>query len=55
MRDCELEKFWKRAEEGGRKSFRSDELDERFFFKSTNGYHIPYLEMLNKDLSLRDE
>ncbi|MCR5204082.1 MAG: Holliday junction resolvase RecU [Lachnospiraceae bacterium] len=55
MRDCELEKFWKRAEEGGRKSFRSDELDERFFFKSTNGYNIPYLEMLNKDLSLRDE
>ena len=55
MRDEELEKFWKRAEDGGRKSFRFDELDENFFFKSSNGYHIPYLDMINKDLGLRDE
>ena len=55
MRDEELEKFWKRAEEGGRKSFRLDELDEDFFFKSSNGYYIPYLDMINKDLGLRDE
>ena len=55
MRDEELERFWKRAEDGGRKSFRFDELDEGFFFKSTNGYHIPYLDMINKDLALREE
>ena len=55
MRDEELERFWKRAEDGGRKSFRYDELDEEFFFKSTNGYYIPYLEMLKKDLELRDD
>ena len=55
MRDEELERFWKRAEDGGRKSFRYDELDEAFFFKSTNGYYIPYLEMLEKDLELRDD
>jgi hypothetical protein len=30
-------------------------LDEEFFFKSTNGYYIPYLEMLKKDLELRDD
>jgi len=55
MRDEELEKFWKRAEDGGRKSFRFDELDEEFFFKSTNGYYITYLEMLKKDLELRND
>ena len=55
MRDEELERFWKRAEDGGRKSFRYDELDEEFFFKSTNGYYIPYLEMLKKDLELSDD
>ena len=55
MRDEELERFWKRAEDGGRKSFRYDELDEAFFFKSTNGYYIPYLEMLKKDLEFRDD
>ena len=54
MRDSELEKFWKRAEEGGRKSFRSDELDEAFFFKASNGYFIPYLDMINKDLEQRE-
>ena len=54
MRDEELEKFWKRAEDGGRKSFRLDELNEDFFFKSSKGYYIPYLDMLQKDLELRD-
>ena len=54
MRNEELEKFWKRAEDGGRKSFRLDELNEDFFFKSSKGYYIPYLDMLQKDLELRD-
>lgn len=54
MRDAELEKFWKRCEEGGRKSFKRDELDESYFFKSKNGFYIPYLEMLKKDLDERD-
>ena len=34
---------------------RFDELDENFFFKSTNGYHIPYLDMINKDLGMRED
>ena len=54
MRDTELEKFWKRAEEGGRKSFRFDELDNEYFFKSSNGYFLPYLEKLNDDLAIRE-
>jgi recombination protein U len=54
LRDCELEKYWKRAEEGGRKSFRIDELDEEYFFKSINNYYIPFLDMMNKDLGSRE-
>ena len=54
LRDCELEKFWKRAEEGGRKSFRYDELDEEYFFRSINNYYIPFLDMMNRDLASRE-
>lgn len=53
LRFRELEVFWNRAVEGGRKSFRVDELDENYFFVSSNGYLIPYLVMLQKDLSER--
>lgn len=55
MRTEELTRFWNRAQEGGRKSVRMDEMDERFFFKIGNGLTIPYLEMIKKDLELRDE
>lgn len=49
-----LLKFWERAEAGGRKSFRFDELEEAFFFESKNGILIPYLDMIQKDLDTRD-
>ncbi len=55
MRQSELEVFWKRAQEGGRKSFRMDELDENYYFKARNGFYVPYLDMLSKDLSEREE
>jgi recombination protein U len=55
MRHKELKKFWERANNGGRKSFRMDELDERFFFDLYRGCYVPYLDMVNKDLELRDE
>lgn len=54
MRFEELYKFWKRKLEGGRKSFRYEELDTNFFLKETRGYFIPYLEMLQKDLEDRE-
>ena len=50
----ELMKFWKRMEEGGRKSFRRDELDEEFYLSGKNGFLVPYLEGIQKDLQLRD-
>ena len=51
----QLLKFWDRAKEGGRKSFRFDELDERFVILKKHGVLVPYLDMLNFDLSLRED
>lgn len=55
MRFTEVKSFWNRAMEGGRKSFRIEELDPRFFVKLKNGCFIPYLDMINMDLILREE
>lgn len=55
LRFAELEGFWKRAAEGGRKSFRIEELSEDFFIKTQGGYYVPYLEALKKDLEQREE
>ncbi len=45
--------FWKRAREGGRKSFRFEELDPGYILPKKSGVLVPYLEMLQKDLSER--
>lgn len=47
--------FWKRAEQGGRKSFRLDELWESYFLPHKSGVLVPYLDMLNKDILDREE
>lgn len=47
--------FWKRAKDGGRKSFRFDELDPKFEMPKKHGVLVPYLEMLNLDLEQREE
>ena len=49
-----LKEFWKRMEDGGRKSFRREELDEEFYLSGKNGFLVPYLEGIQKDLQLRD-
>ena len=54
LRFEKLAEFWNRAKEGGRKSFRYEELEPEFFFKPNGGILVPYLEGLQKDLSLRD-
>ena len=51
----QLLKFWNRAKNGGRKSFRFDELDVRFEIPKKHGVLVPYLEMLNLDLEQREE
>lgn len=47
--------FWKRAKDGGRKSFRFDELDPKFEMPKKHGILVPYLDMLNLDLEQREE
>ena len=54
LRFKKLLEFWNRAKEGGRKSFRYEELEPEFFFKQGNGIFVPYLDTLQKDLDLRD-
>ena len=46
--------FWKRAEEGGRKSFRLEELPAEGFLPQKPGILVPYLEGLALDLKTRD-
>ncbi len=52
-----LKSFWDRAENGGRKSFRHDELDEKYVINTPGdqGILIPFLDSLQKDLEDRDE
>ncbi|MFW5670628.1 MAG: Holliday junction resolvase RecU, partial [Acetivibrio ethanolgignens] len=50
----ELWKYWERAQNGGRKSFRFDELDPHYQISTHNGVFVHYLEMLNQDLENRD-
>ncbi len=54
LRLRELLVFWERAQNGGRKSFRFDELKTDYFFTSKQGIFVPYLEMMQKDISERE-
>lgn len=46
--------FWDRAQEGGRKSFRLDELEPDWIIPEEQGIMVPYLDMLSRDLQERD-
>ncbi len=54
MRISELLKYKCRADNGGRKSFRLDELSDEFFIDGINGNIIPYLNYIQKDLDTRE-
>lgn len=54
LRYSELMKYWNRALEGGRKSFRYDELDPQYFLPKVNGILVPYLNAIQRDLDSRD-
>ena len=51
-----LKEFWDRAQSGGRKSFRRDELDDGYVIHSPGDscIFIPYLDMIQKDLDDRE-
>ena len=46
--------FWDRAKEGGRKSFRFEELNPEYIMPKKNGVLVPYLDMIQKDLDDRE-
>ena len=54
LRLAKLLEFWNRAKEGGRKSFRYEELEPEFFLPKNRGVLVPYLDALQKDLLARD-
>ena len=47
--------FWDRAQEGGRKSFRFEELNPEYIIPKHQGILVPYLDILKKDLEDREE
>lgn len=49
-----LKCFWERRKNGGRKSFRYDELEARYQISTYDGVMIHYLDMLKQDLEERD-
>lgn len=51
----ELNRFWLRMQEGGRKSFTYDELDKSWKIRSYRDIYVHYLEPLQRDLEMRDE
>lgn len=54
MSFTEIKKFWERGQNGGRKSFRYEELNPDFLMHAKNGCYVPYLEAMQKDLDQRD-
>ncbi len=54
MRYEQIRRFWERAVRGGRKSFRYEELEPDWFMNLKNGYFVPYLDFIQKDLECKD-
>ncbi|HAZ90810.1 MAG TPA: Holliday junction resolvase RecU [Eubacterium sp.] len=50
----DIDRFVRRSKEGGRKSFRYDEIDKSYRIESRGGFLIHYLEQLNKNLRSLD-
>ncbi|MDO5415754.1 MAG: Holliday junction resolvase RecU [Lachnospiraceae bacterium] len=46
--------FWKRMEEGGRKSFTYEEIDHSFQIRSCRDMFVHYLEPLQRDLDRKN-
>ena len=49
-----LRYFWDRAAQGGRKSFRFEELNPEYIMPQKSGVFVPFLDMMQKDLDDRE-
>ena len=54
LRFEQLKKFYERMEQGGRKSFRLEEIEEDYYIVPKGGILVPYLVQLQQDLDARD-
>ncbi len=46
----DIQRFWQRSQEGGRKSFRFEEINPSYQVELKSGVYIQYLEAIQKDL-----
>ena len=53
LRFRELMVFWERMKAGGKKHFKFQELDQRYYVPSAGGVTLHYLKPLERDLSER--
>ncbi len=53
LRYSKFHEFWDRKEQGGRKSFRYEEIEQSYVFKQKGAVLVPYLDYLKKDLEER--
>ncbi len=51
----DVKRFWDRSEEGGRKSFRYEEIDLSYRIRQHDAFLVPYLDTLKKDLDSRED
>ncbi len=51
----DMKRFWERARQGGRKSFRYRELDQNYYLEPRGSLLVPYLDALQRDLGEREE
>ncbi len=50
----DVKKFWDRAQAGGRKSFRFEEVDITYQIQPRGGLMVPFLDALQRDLDSRE-
>lgn len=54
LRFQKLKEFWDRAQNGGRKSFRYEEIESEYKMEHKGGVLVPYLDTLKHDLDSRE-
>lgn len=54
IRFCDIIKFWKRGQEGGRKSFTYNEINKAYQIHAAQGITVHYLEALQTDILNRE-
>ncbi len=52
---CDIIRFWKRSQLGGRKSFTYEEVDKAYQIHASRGVLVHYLEALKRDIMQRTE